>query len=144
MIKKYISRLLLLVLLFSCVSPAWAESNYKMNQADLDQLIRITNKLQKLNNELSEALKESNSRLEEAKTKLAEYQIELDDLSKQLNEASADSETYKKDLEEARKLLIENNQCLEDFQKKVEREIGILKLQRNIAAGVAVLVLLLK
>ena len=82
--------------------------------------------------------------LEAAKAKLAEFQAELNSVTQQLQEVTASSDKLKEELKDAQALLEQNNQNLDKLQQKVAKQIKGLKWQRNIAAIVAVLVLILK
>lgn len=145
-LKKWFSGLLLLILFFSCALPTLTavESNPKITGSEIERIRQITQRLQQLNTELTQKLQQSNADLANAQTELAKYKAELENVTQQLSEASTTVDNLKKELEEAQQLLVETNQKLEDYQKKVEKEIKRLKLQRNIAALVAILVLILK
>lgn len=141
---KYTGFFVLLILLFSCATAAQAAIKYQATEKELNKIIQINNKLQALNQQLTESLDESHTELEAAQIKLGEYQTELESLTRKLTEVSAESAQLKKALQEAHELLKENNRKLADYEKKIQREIKSLKLQRNIAAAVAVLVLIFK
>jgi septal ring factor EnvC (AmiA/AmiB activator) len=144
--RIWFSGLWLFVLLLVLGPPALAlaESNPKINWTDIERLQQITQRLQQLNAELTQKLQQSNKDLASTQAELANYKAELDNVTSQLTEAQTTVDTYKQELMEVQQLLMATNQKMAEYQKKVEKEIRSLKLQRSIAGLVAVLVLILK
>ncbi|HEX3045136.1 MAG TPA: hypothetical protein VHY08_10295 [Bacillota bacterium] len=121
-----------MILLVSFTVSAKAETTYEVNEADLNELREITDRLLVLNKELSKALEESNSQLEAAKAKLAEFQRELDQINTDLKQISDSSKTLEDKLAETQELLRKTNESLQKFKEMVDGRIKSLTFQRDL------------